>query len=63
MVRLNLTYTNNSPDQLDFIWMYLEQNLFAKDSRGNAVVPVSGSRNGAKGEEFDGGHKISKVNG
>ncbi len=58
---VNLTYTNNSPDQMDFIWMYLEQNLFAKDSRGNAVVPVSGSRNGAKGEEFDGGHKISKV--
>ena len=58
---VELTYTNNSPDDLDFIWMYLEQNLFAKDSRGNAVVPVSGSRNGAKGEEFDGGHKITNL--
>ncbi|WP_338410233.1 M1 family metallopeptidase [uncultured Flavobacterium sp.] len=57
----DVTYTNNSPDQLNFIWMYLDQNLFAKDSRGNAVIPVSGSRNGAKGEAFDGGHKISKV--
>ncbi|WP_320814964.1 M1 family metallopeptidase [Flavobacterium sp.] len=62
---VNLTYTNNSPDELNYIWMYLDQNLFSKDSRGNAVVPVSGSRNGAKGEEFDGGHKISllTVNG
>ncbi|WP_264558267.1 M1 family metallopeptidase [Flavobacterium sp. N2270] len=58
---VNLTYTNNSPDELSYIWMYLDQNLFAKDSRGNAVVPVSGSRNGAKGEEFDGGHKISML--
>lgn len=58
---VEVTYTNNSLDDLEFVWMYLEQNLFAKDSRGNAVVPVSGSRNGAKGEEFDGGHKVSKV--
>jgi hypothetical protein len=58
---VEMTYTNNSPDELDFIWMYLEQNLFSKESRGNAVIPVGGSRNGAKGEEFDGGHKVSKV--
>jgi hypothetical protein len=58
---VNLTYTNNSPDELSFLWMYLDQNLFAKDSRGNAVVPVSGSRNGAKGEEFDGGQKVSML--
>jgi len=58
---VELTYTNNSPDEMEFIWMYLDQNLFAKDSRGNAVVPISGSRNGAKGEEFDGGQKIAKL--
>lgn len=57
-----LTYTNNSPDKLDFLWMHLDQNLFKKDSRGNAVIPVSGSRNGAKGQDFDGGHKIKSVN-
>ena len=44
-----ITYTNNSPDKLGFLWLQLDQNLFAKDSRGNAVVPVSGSRNGAHG--------------
>jgi hypothetical protein len=58
---VNLTYTNNSPDTLYYLWMYLDQNLFSKDSRGNAVIPVSGSRNGAKGEEFDGGQKISML--
>lgn len=56
-----LTYTNNSPDKLSFLWMHLDQNLFQKDSRGNAVIPVKGSRNGARGEEFDGGHKIKSV--
>ena len=56
-----LTYTNNSPDNLGFLWMYLDQNLFSKNSRGNAVVPLNGSRNGAKGQEFDGGHRIKSV--
>ncbi|MGX7668225.1 M1 family aminopeptidase [Flavobacterium pedocola] len=56
-----LTYTNNSPDKLAFLWMHLDQNLFQKDSRGNAVIPVKGSRNGARGEIFDGGHKIKSV--
>ena len=56
-----LTYTNNSPDKLGFLWMNLDQNLFKKDSRGHAVIPVKGSRNGAKGQNFDGGHKIKSV--
>jgi len=41
--------------------MNVDQNLFKTDSRGNAVIPVSGSRNGADGEKFDGGHKIKSV--
>lgn len=56
-----LTYTNNSPDNLGFLWLYLDQNLFKKDSRGNAIVSLKGSRNGAKGQEFDGGQKIKSV--
>ena len=56
-----LTYTNNSPDKLSFLWMNVDQNLFKSDSRGNAVIPITGSRNGAKGEIFDGGHKIKSV--
>ena len=56
-----LTYTNNSPDKLAFLWMNVDQNLFKKDSRGISIIPVSGSRNGADGEDFDGGHKIKSI--
>lgn len=56
-----ITYTNNSPDKMSFLWMSLDQNLFKEDSRGNAVIPTTGSRNGAQGEIFDGGHKIKSV--
>lgn len=56
-----ITYTNNSPDKMSFLWLQLDQNLFEKDSRGNALVPLSGSRNGAKGETFEGGYKIKSV--
>jgi len=56
-----LTYTNNSPDKIGFLWMNVDQNLFKADSRGNSIIPVTGSRNGADGEVFDGGHKIKSV--
>ncbi|HEX8563437.1 MAG TPA: M1 family metallopeptidase [Flavobacterium sp.] len=56
-----LTYTNNSPDKLGFLWMNVDQNLFKSDSRGNSVIPVNGSRNGARGQVFEGGHNIKSV--
>lgn len=56
-----LTYTNNSPDKLSFLWMNVDQNLFKKDSRGNAIIPLKGSRNGAKGQDFDGGFTIKSI--
>jgi hypothetical protein len=56
-----VTYTNNSYDKMAFVWMNLDQNLFKSDSRGNALIPLNGSRNGARGEVFDGGHKIKAV--
>jgi len=56
-----LTYTNNSPDNLSFLWMNLEQNAFAKNSRGSAVIPLDGSRGGTKGEILDGGFRIKSV--
>lgn len=56
-----IIYTNNSFDQMKFVWLQMDQNLFAKDSRGNAVVPMSGSRNGAHGQEFDGGYSIKSI--
>jgi len=56
-----ITYTNNSPDTLEFLWLQLDQNLFKKDSRGNAIIPLQGSRNGAKGQDIDGGYGINTV--
>ena len=56
-----LDYTNNSPQKLDFIWMQLDQNLFKLDSRGTAIIPVEGSRNGGRKQVFDAGYKIKSV--
>jgi hypothetical protein len=56
-----LTYTNNSPQKLGFLWMLLDQNLFRLDSRGTAIVPLQGSRNWGRGQAFDAGDKIKSV--
>lgn len=56
--KITLTYTNNSPEELDFIWMYLEQNRFTDDSRGTLTTPIQGNRyNG----DMDGGYEISNL--
>jgi len=56
-----LTYTNNSPQNLDFLWMYLDQNLFTSTSRGSAIIATNGSRYDLKGQVFEGGFKITSV--
>jgi hypothetical protein len=39
-----ITYKNNSPDQLPFLWLQLDQNIYRADSRGSATVAASGER-------------------
>jgi len=39
-----ITYTNNSPDALDFLWLQVDQNIYREDSRGEATSPVEGGR-------------------
>ena len=57
---VTISYTNNSPDQLDYIWMQLDQNMFDPASRGTAATPVSGTR--FEGQNFSlGGFKIADV--
>ena len=56
-----INYTNNSPDSLSFLWLNVDQNLFKPDSRGHAIVPLTGSRNGAQGQVFDAGFKIKAI--
>jgi hypothetical protein len=41
---LELTYTNNSPDALDFIWLQMDQNIYRADSRASATTTQSGGR-------------------
>ena len=59
---VTITYKNNSPHALSFLWLQLDQNLFNKDSRGQARMPVgSRSRYGDAASNFNGGYKISSV--
>ena len=37
-----ITYTNNSPLTLNYIWLQLDQNIFKKDSINNLTRPWSG---------------------
>jgi hypothetical protein len=57
---VNVTYTNNSPDNLDYLWMQLDQNLFKPDSRGAATTPMGGDRFDVKGFT-KGGYHIESV--
>lgn len=57
-----ITYTNNSPLSLPFLWLQLDQNLFNKESRGQARMPAeSRSRYGSSKSAFNGGYQISSV--
>ena len=38
---VEIAYTNNSPDKLDYLWLQLDQNLFNPKSRGAATIPAS----------------------
>jgi len=55
---ITLTYTNNSPETLEFIWMQMEQNRFTEDSRGTLTTPIQGNRyNG----DTDGGFDVTNL--
>jgi hypothetical protein len=52
-----VTYTNNSPDPLPYLWIHLEQNLFRPDSLGTLTTPPS-TRFANRGD-FVGGFEIT----
>tara|TARA_B000000565_G_scaffold24107_1_gene16552 strand:+ start:2172 stop:4439 length:2268 start_codon:yes stop_codon:yes gene_type:complete len=70
-----ITYFNNSPDVLRYLWVQLDQNVRANDSNTPLVTPstMSNSYSGkrlqsltnsftnAKGEKYNGGYEISYV--
>ncbi len=53
-----LTYTNNSPDTLDALWVQLDQNIYRQDSRAGAFGGA-GRRRG--GNSFTDGYAIEAV--
>ena len=41
---VEISYTNNSPDQLRFLWLQTDQNIYKADSRGSATTTQTGGR-------------------
>lgn len=64
-----ITYTNNSPDDLRYLWVQLDQNMRARDSktpliRSSGITPATSSTRAVKSylqESFDGGFNIEDV--
>jgi len=57
--KVQISYINNSPEALTFLWLQLDQNIYKSDSRGEASTPVTGGRYANHG--FDGGYTIQSV--
>ncbi|WNH12264.1 M1 family metallopeptidase [Thalassobellus suaedae] len=55
-----IKYTNNSPDNLDYLWLQLDQNLFKPDSRGQVMISGN-SRYGNRGEKINGGYILTNI--
>lgn len=64
-----ITYTNNAKESLDYLWVQLDQNLFAKTSKSPLVksekidpaISARGFSRTYMEEKFDGGFKIEYV--
>lgn len=41
---VDITYTNNSPDNLKFLWLQVDQNIYRQDSRATATTTAAGGR-------------------
>ena len=56
---VEITYTNNSPDNLKFLWLQLDQNIYRKDSRGSATTTEAGGR--WANQKFTEGYLIKSI--
>lgn len=56
---VQITYKNNSPEALPFLWLQLDQNIYKTDSRGEKSTPFGGGRYANRG--YDGGYTIRSV--
>ncbi|MGM5470879.1 M1 family metallopeptidase [Flavobacteriaceae bacterium LMO-SS05] len=56
--QVDINYTNNSPDDLGYVWLQLDQNKFSSNSRGAAISEAVGGRFSG---DLEGGFNISSV--
>jgi hypothetical protein len=64
-----ITYFNNSPDPLSYLWLQLDQNIWAKDSESLSTLtapnfdrmPLSAIERLIAAREFEGGERITSV--
>lgn len=64
-----ITYTNNSPDALEYLWVQLDQNMRAPNSMSYKTAESNINPKMTEGQidrimgypDYDGGHKIQKV--
>ncbi|HTR31162.1 MAG TPA: M1 family metallopeptidase, partial [Puia sp.] len=57
---VTITYKNNSSQNLPFVWLQLDQNIYRDSSRGEAVTEISGGR-WANRNAFSGGFELKSV--
>ncbi|MEO6289802.1 MAG: M1 family metallopeptidase, partial [Ginsengibacter sp.] len=57
---VTITYTNKSPDPLDYVWLQLDQNIFKSSSRSVAATKYSGNYFSSI-NETNGGYQIKNV--
>lgn len=55
-----ISYKNNSPEKLPFVWIQLDQNIYKPGSRGNTINSPDGGRYASR-DEFSGGYTIKSV--
>ncbi|MBZ0171713.1 MAG: M1 family metallopeptidase, partial [Phycisphaerales bacterium] len=58
---MRMTYHNNSPHRLDYLWIQLEQNLFNPESLGARAHTPGGVLRGRP--TFEGGYTIPRISG
>ncbi|MDQ3279154.1 MAG: M1 family peptidase, partial [Bacteroidota bacterium] len=56
---VDISYTNNSPDNLNYLWLQLDQNIYRADSRGTGLSAPAGGRYANLG--FTQGYVIKSV--
>lgn len=58
---VTITYTNNSPDALDYLWLQLDQNIFKPSSRAVSATKYPGDYFEILGGTGNGGYEIKDV--